>query len=188
MNALSKKMLGILTTIVSMSACSYTTAEPVKFADRDTDGFRFYDVKPLLVITPTNTNVIYVPDFERGYSAQLGAILTKNKSIIKINNSVLSEVEGDLDATGPLSGFFSYASTALTEGAKLGAVISESISGGVPGRYGVFEFELDDAGQIVNLRPITGPTFLDQLINVPSSGATGDSGSAGGGNTVVGPQ
>jgi hypothetical protein len=188
MNAVLRGAFAIFSTIAPIGACSYTTAEPVQFADRETSGFRFYEAKPLLVITPQSTNVIYVPDFERGYSAKFGAVLTKNKSNIKITNSALAEVEGDLDATGPLSGFFSYASTALTQGAKLGGVISETLTGGVPGKYGVFEFELDSAGRIVGLRPITNSAFVSKLINISSTGTPSNAGPAAPGNVVVPPQ
>jgi hypothetical protein len=100
----------------------------------------------------------------------------------------LAEVEGDLDATGPLSGFFSYASTALTQGAKLGGVISETLTGGVPGKYGIFEFELDGAGRIVGLRPITNAGFASQLINVSSTGTPSNADPPAPGAIVVPPQ
>jgi hypothetical protein len=182
---LLKKMLPFLLAILAISACSYTTAEPVPFGDHRTSGFRFYEAKPLLVITPQSTTIVYVPDFERGYAATFGAILTKTHTDIKINNATLAEVSGDLDATGPLSGFFSYASTALQQGAKLGGVISENITGGVPGKYGVFEFEVNGTGQITGLHPITPPDFLKQLVDVPIPAAGGSPASGGGGAVVV---
>jgi hypothetical protein len=137
--------------LVVLSGCAYTTAKPVPFADRDTKGFRVYEPKPLLLVTDKTTQVVFVPNFDRGYAVRFGAFLSKNDITLKTTEGALTEVTSHIDTTAALTLLQTLGQTALQQVDKLKA-LGASVDGKIPGMEGVYDFEFDVAGRFTGLK------------------------------------
>jgi len=143
--------LAVLATLAS--GCAYTTAVPVGYTDRTTEGVRVYDPQMLLVVTCENVQVTAVPDYQRGYALQAKAYLAKNEATFKTTEGLLGEVDTKLDTTGLLSLLQGLGETALEQAGNL-AALGASVSGSLKGMEGVWLLRVDDYGAVADLRQL----------------------------------
>lgn len=141
-------VLGALT-----SGCAYTTAVPVGYADTKTEGIRVYDPQLLLFVTCTTTQVLSVPDMQRGYALQAKAYLAKNEAKFIVQEGQLTQSETKLDTTGLLSLLQAWGEKALDQVEKLGA-LGASVAGGIPGMEGVWLLRLNADGGVDEFRRV----------------------------------
>jgi len=146
-----------LLIVLLTSACSQTTAKPVAYTDTSTRGVRVYDPLPLLVVTCTNTQLVFVPNFEKGYAVQFTAVLSKNESTVKVQEGVLTELTAKLDSTGFLSLLQAWGEKALGAAKDL-AALGASVQGALPGMEGVWRLDFDPKGTFTGMTRIKAAT------------------------------
>lgn len=139
--------------LLLLSACAGTTAQRVRYDDDTARGLRFYDPMLLLVVTCHNTEVVVVPDLERGYAVESRAVAAKNDFTVKAQEGLLAEVGAKLDSSGPLS-IFQGAGTKAVEKGPAFAALGASIGGTIPGMEGIWRFALDGNGRLTGLTPL----------------------------------
>ena len=139
-------------TFFATGCTSWVTVQPLKADDRETNGFRFYEAKPLLVVTDTNTQIIYVPNYSRPYSVQFGTFLAKHDIVLETDGALLKKIEDKTDPTEFIKGLIALGGQALTEAfKKSAAAASEPVSGKV---IAVYDFIFDDKGNIMELKKL----------------------------------
>jgi len=142
--------------LVLLASCATTTAKPVKYSDTTTEGFRFYDPQPLLVVTCQQVQIAEVPDFERGYAVQYRAYLAKNESSMKTASGLLSESSAKLDDTALLSLLQAWGEKALGAVESLAGLGAATVSGTIPGMLGVYRLTFDSAtGQLTGVERLS---------------------------------
>jgi len=147
--------VGLLLASFLLSGCAYTYAVPITEENKNSSGFRIYGTKPILVISPTEISVQYIPNYSKEYAVRFGAFLAKNDIKFSLRDAqTVSEITANMDGTALVSNFFDFAKEAVKAGSKsaLGALVgSESSSGR---KVGVFEFVFDSQGNIERLKPL----------------------------------
>jgi hypothetical protein len=146
-----------LVTVIALllcSGCAGTTSTPVAYGDRKTEGFRIYDPKPLLVVTNKTAQVVFVPNFNRGYAVRFYAYLSKNDVTLKTADGAMTELGSHLDTTAALTLFQTLAQEALKQVDKLKA-LGSAVDGTITGKEGLYEFEFDDNGRFVGFKKIS---------------------------------
>lgn len=137
------------------AGCAWTSVKPVDHADRAEPGLRIYDPKPLLVVTSESASIVYVPDFERAYRVEFGAVLSKNNVTVKTSQGTLTDLGSQLDTTAPLTVVQNLGQTALEQLPKLKA-LGADVSGTIPGQAGVYEL-VYDKGRFAGFRRLELP-------------------------------
>jgi hypothetical protein len=147
-----------------VASCAYTDVVPVHPEDKSTWGVRVYDVKPLLLVTPAETKIIFVPNYDRAYAVRFGAFLAKNDFKIMVENGALKQLDSNLDSTGIIELLKTVAEKALP--ALLKTTGGEAQS---PPPVALFEFIFDGQGNIAEVRRLALPGRL------PAAPKNGDS-------------
>jgi hypothetical protein len=136
--------------------CAWTSVHPVDYGDRAAPGLRVYDPKPLLLVTSSGVSVVFVPDFERAYRVEFGALLAKNNVSLKTSQGALTDLQSAMDTTGPLTLVQTLGQTALEQLPKLRA-LGADVEGTIAARTGLYEFEYDRQGRFVRFKRIDLP-------------------------------
>lgn len=141
--------------LVTLTGCAaWTSVRPVDYSDRSQTGLRVYDPIPLLVVTETSTRVVFVPNFERGYTVSFHAWLAKNQASIKVGDGALTtEMGTNMDTSGLLSLLQSVGGSALENADKL-AAFGATVEGTISKLEGIYRFEFSAEGDFLGLRPI----------------------------------
>jgi len=117
---------GLFVAAVFFTGCSSTRVVPLRaYDDPHTTGVRYYAAKPYLLATSDGVQVVYLPDYSRGYAVQARTLLSRNTTALELENGVtLKTSNAALDATslfGALGEIFKGAGkealTALPAGA-----------------------------------------------------------------------
>ena len=148
------RLLLAVVAVFLCSACASTTATPVSYGDRTTKGFRIYDPKPLLVVTNKTAQVVFVPNFDRGYAVRFYAFLSKNDLTLKTADGAMTELGSHIDTTAALTLFQTLAQEALKQVDKLKA-LGSAVDGTITGKEGIYEFEFDDKGRFVGFKKMS---------------------------------
>lgn len=135
------------------TGCAWTTTSPVSYGDRETEGVRVYDPKPLLVVTERSTGIVLVPNFERGYAIRFQAFLAKNSLSLKTDEGVLTAFTSEVDTTPFLTSLLSLGQEALEQARYLGA-LGETVTGSIREMEGVYQFVFSANGELLGLRRI----------------------------------
>lgn len=158
----------------AISGCAYVTAQPVKPGDK-VNGIRYYDVKPLLVVSGQNVTVQYVPNYSRGYALRFGAFLAKNDFEANVGNGVLTSVKANMDTTA-LVDLLKTVADKIPVG--FSGPPAPATPGGVVNRFQVYDLVFDDAGNLTGLKPLVKK---ETLLTLETAGG-------GGGGATVAPQ
>ena len=151
------KMSLTLLAAVAGGCAAWTDVVPVEYADRDAKGLRVYDPIPLLVVTAEQTSIVFVPDFERGYSVRFHAWLAKNNSSIKLaDGALMTEMGSNLDTTGLLSLLQSVGGKAIENAEQLSA-FGQPVTGAITGKEGIYRFDFDETGRFTGLTEVDIP-------------------------------
>jgi Txe/YoeB family toxin of Txe-Axe toxin-antitoxin module len=149
------------------SACAYTVVNPLPEDDDSTEGYRFYEPMPVLLVGCTRIELGFVPDYSRGYSVQPRAWLAKNDFEIKLDNAMLEEATSDLDSTALLTFLQTVGSEAI-EGAEKLAALSGDVTGVVSRREAhLYRFVYDEKGRFEELDD------LGKISDCPAPGGSG---------------
>jgi hypothetical protein len=136
--------------LLAGTGCAMTTAIPVHPDDKFTWGLRVYDSKPLLFVTKTGWNVVFVPNYSKAYAVRFDAFLAKNKSKVRLDNGTLSgDVEVDLDSTTIIPYLQNIAKQVLPGGGQ-GGNITETGE-----LIAVYEFVFDEQGNYTHLHKLS---------------------------------
>ena len=135
---------------IFLAGCAYTDAVPVAYDDASTWGVRVYDVKPLLFVYEKNTQIQFVPNYNRAYAVQFGEFLAKNDFKLSLDTGSITQVQTNLDSTDFIK-LLSAIAPNLIPPAGLGSSQPAAVNDHL---VGIYEFEFDDFGNLVGLRRI----------------------------------
>lgn len=140
---------GILMLAIS---CAWVEVEPIRGDEANTMGFRFYESKPILVVTDSNTQIVFVPNYSRAYAVRFGAFLAKHDLTLETDGVFLKKVVSTQDPAEIIKGLIAVSRDVLKEAAKVGATAaSEPVSGRV---IAVYDFVFDEDGNIRELNKL----------------------------------
>lgn len=149
------QVLGYLLGAAYLSGCAYTNAKPMSYGDKSTRGFRIYDAKPLLVTTPSEAKVIYVPDREHGYAVRFGAIFAKNDVELNVNDAgVLDSLKSNLDSSGFLTFVSTLGAKALEKGESVFSAFGLPTTGTRAQEIAIWDFVYDSTGKLIGLKKL----------------------------------
>lgn len=151
----------------ALAACASATAVPVSY-DSSVQGFRIYDVKPILIVNGQNTSIELIPNYNKAYAVQFSAFLAKQDFTLDVERGMLKKLDSKQDSTAAivlLQDLLKQVAPALT-----GVAMSGKVEGGTENRFQVFEFVFADDGNLVGLRPLVAPR---DLLNVRTTKLTG---------------
>ena len=140
-----------------LAACAYATAVPVDY-NSNKDGFRVYDVKPILIVNGQNISIELIPNYNKAYAVQFGAFLAKQDFTLDIQKGFITKLDSKQDSTAiiPLL-------QDIVKGLPLGGVpkaMSGEVQGGIQDRFQVSEFVFSDDGSLVGLKPLIDQSDL----------------------------
>jgi hypothetical protein len=168
--------IGLLLVALLISSCAETTATRVTYDDTKTEGVRFYDPLPLLVVTCQNAQLVSVPDFSRGYAVTFKAGMSKNNSDIKLTEGLLTEASANLDDSGLLSMLQSWGEKALGSAKDL-AALGAQVPGTIPGMEGVWRLNFNGDGSFKDMTQIQqGKPCPTQAVVAPVPAPKSDGG------------
>jgi len=118
----SRMVLALLVACGLEAGCAYTIVKPVERGDLDSRGYRYYDPLPLLLEGCTTTQIVYVPDFQRGYAVQPRTWLAKQDHELQLADGRLSQTKTSTDTTAILTLIQNVATEAIKNAASLAAL------------------------------------------------------------------
>ena len=133
------------------AGCAATSAVPVPYADRATEGFRVYDPKPMLLVTSKSAQIVFIPNLDRGYAVRFWAFLAKNDITLKTTDGAMTELSSHLDTTAALTLLQTLGQEALKQVDKLKA-LGGPVDGTIPGKEGLYEFQFNERGEFRGLK------------------------------------
>lgn len=143
----------VLMLVFSAAGCAYTEVKRIAGNDTDTKGFRYYEAKPLLVVTDSTVQIVFVPNLDRAYAVRYHAFLTKHE--IKLTNTEgwwLKEVHEKSDPAEFIKGLIALGQEALKAAAEAGAkAASQPVAGKL---VGVYQFVFDGNGNIQEMKEL----------------------------------
>lgn len=144
-----------------LQGCAGISAEPFKGAHDNTEGIRFYEPTPFLIVTGTKVNTVFIPNPKRGIAIGFNSWLAKHKAELKVEQGVLTELSSDVDATAVPVGFLTLLQTlgqealkTMAEAAKNApgaAALGDEVDGTITNKEGVYLFNFDDNGNFIGL-------------------------------------
>jgi hypothetical protein len=145
---------------VLCAGCSWTRVRPIQsYEDRRTTGFRFYATKPYLLVTNEAVQVVYLPDYTRGYAVRWGSILSKARLSIQLQDGVtLKESQSTVDATSIFGALRDMFKEAGTEALARAAAAPPRASGKFEGLYEIVYDE--KTGVLKGLRKVADAPAL----------------------------
>ena len=133
-----------------VGACAGTTAIPVSSDDIKTEGFRYAETKPILIVTSDGPEVVFIPNKDRQYAVRFYAFLAKNKSSMHLSNGMLTQIDADLDTTKIID-LLSQVLDKIAPDATDNAAVE--VGGG--DLLQVYDFVFDGNGNLIGLRKLT---------------------------------
>lgn len=147
------RMFAVALAAMVLGGCAWVRVMPISAEDRTTSGFRYYDAKPLLVVTDTNTQVIFVPNYSKPYAVRFGAFLAKHDLKLTITDGVFfKEVDDKQDPAEFLKGLFAIGQEAIKAASSAAKAASDPVGGKLKSLY---EFQFDNQGNFTGLKDIT---------------------------------
>jgi hypothetical protein len=141
---------------LNVGGCAFTNVIPIDPADQRTPGVRYYDVKPLLVLSSSTDkgpvwDVAFIPNFSRPYAVQFGAFLAKNDVNIEFTASgTLAKLGSNMDTTAAIE-LLKLAAERVLPAAKADRAQPRTAQVTPPI---VYEFVFSDRGDLVGLRKL----------------------------------
>jgi|ERR1051326_5707793 hypothetical protein len=165
MPALSLRRLFVLSaTCLCLGACAYATAIPVDYNSKK-DGFRVYDMKPILIVNGQQIAVELIPNYNKAYAVQFGAFLAKQDFSMEIEKGFIKKLDSKQDSTAIIPLLQEIAKNALP---GVGKAMAGETKGGIANHFQVYEFVFSDSGSLIGLRPLL-PGETGALLRVPTT-------------------
>ena len=150
-------VLAVLFCSVLACGCSWTRVRPLQsFDDKESAGVRFYSMRPYLLVTDDGTEIVYLPDYTRGYRVTWGSLLCKVKQEVELENGVALKSSGsEIDCTsflGALGEIFKGAGAEAVKGAVAAGARTQ-------GKFkALYELTFDEkTGKLVGMREVPLP-------------------------------
>ena len=139
----------VVSLVAASMGCAFTTVVP---AGENTPGFRYFEAKPLLVVTKDSTRVVFVPNPDKAYAVRYYAFLSKQEITLKMKEGWwFEEVSDKRDPTVFVKGLVAIGEEAVEAGVSAAKAASESVDGNL---VGVYEFVFDDQGNIERMKKL----------------------------------
>jgi len=151
-----------------LAACAYATAVPVDY-NSNKDGFRVYDVKPILIVNGQQITVELVPNYNKAYAVQFGAFLAKQDFTLDIQKGFITKIDSKQDSTAIIPLLQDIVKSLPLSGGK---VMSGEVQGGVQDRFQVYDFVFSDDGSLIALRPLLDQSELLRVKTQSTQGLT----------------
>jgi len=179
----TKLVLGLSISLFSISGCAYVTAVPAP-PGSEVRGIRVPDVKPLLVVTGGQVQVITVPNPNRAYALQFGSFLAKHDLEADFSNGFIQKLKSNQDSTA----FSVELLKSLTEAQKTPGGIFDGFSknggSGAANDLQVYDIVFDSAGNLVGLRPLITKNNIEPWAQAIAPPVTGQSSDTGGQDSI----
>jgi len=150
---IKQSLCALVVPLGILSGCAFVTAVPAP-PGSEVRGIRVPDIKPLLVITGGEVEVITVPNPNRAYAVQFGSFLAKHNLEAEFSNGFINKIKSDQDSTA----FSIELLKSITEAAKAGTGIFDGFSDkggdGAASDLQVYDIVFDDQGNLLALRPL----------------------------------
>ena len=142
-----------LTVATLLAGCAITTVTPVARDDTKTKGFRYYEAKPLLIVTQDSAQIVFVPNLDRAYAIQYRAFMTKHEiSLTMTEGWWYKEIHEKSDPAEFIKGLIALGREALETATAAGAkAASDPVSGKL---VGIYEFRFDGQGNIQTMHQL----------------------------------
>jgi hypothetical protein len=177
-----RRVFVLSATCLCLGACAYATAIPVDYNSKK-DGFRVYDLKPILVVNGEQISVEMIPNYNKAYAVQFGAFLAKQDLKLTLDRGAITSLDGTSDATAAVQLLQDIVKGVLP--AATGKAMSGPIKGGLKDNFQVYEFVFADNGSLIGLRPLLDPLDKGRLIPIPTTSTAAPP--AGGGGSAPQP-
>lgn len=129
--------------------CAYTTVKP---ATEGTRGFRYYEAKPLLVVTDSSTSVVFIPNPDKAYAVRYIAFLSKHEITLKMKEGWwFEEVNDKTDPSEFVKGLISLGKEAIQAAVSAAKAASDPVDGKL---VGVYEFVFDGNGKLTKMKKL----------------------------------
>lgn len=156
-----------LCLIFAVAGCANVSAVPVK-PGSPVAGIRYYDVKPLLVVSGESVTPIIVPNYNRGYALKFSTFLAKHDFEATFQSGFLTTIKSHQDTTALPIALVELVKAAVSSGNQIGDAFANK-AGGTGDRFGIYDIVFDDEGNIVGLKQLLVDTTL---MKVPPAGGT----------------
>lgn len=144
-----------------LSGCAYVSSYSYDASDY-TNGIRIPDQIPLLVVTGSETKVIYAGNPNKGSALRFGSFLAKHNFEATFSAGNLTSIKSDQDTTEVGLKLIELVQKSIVEGTQIADAFSskDGETSGAGNRYGVFKFEFDELGDFVGLTPLISSSGL----------------------------
>lgn len=163
MNTPARLQLLSAALALALGACANVTAVPAP-PGSDVQGIRVYEQKPLLIVSGQQISVAFINNTSRAYALQFNSFLAKHDVTAEFANGALTKLTSNQDTTALAIALVNLVQKAVETGNPIGAAFSGTSAPTLNERAQVYEFVFDDAGNLIQLRPL-----IDQqhLVRVP---------------------
>ncbi len=130
-----------------LGGCAYTVVYPIDANNRTAQGIRYYEVKPLLVVTKETADIKFVPNPDKAYAVQFGAFLAKNDFSIDLEGGMLKKLGSNQDTSAGVADLLKQAAT------KFLPITALESKGAEAPVVAIYEFVFRD-GELVRLKRV----------------------------------
>ena len=143
----STRTLLALTVAALLAGCAITTVKPIAGNDTKTKGFRYYEAKPLLIVTQDGAQIVFIPNLDRAYAIQYRAFMTKHEIKLTMTEGWwYKEIHEKSDPADFIKGLIALGQEALEAATAAGAKAAlDPVAGKL---VGIYEFRFDGQGNI----------------------------------------
>src|SRR5262249_15050307 len=156
--------LGTSAACCGLFACAWVDAVPVS-PNSDTPGIRIPAVKPLLVVG-AQVGVLLVPNPNKQLALRFGTFLAKNELTVDFQQGMLQSLNSKEDSTPvPVALLAALGQAAAAGHNLLGAAFAAQAGGGAA-QLQIYDIVFDDAGNLVELKPLITPVPVTGNVNI----------------------
>lgn len=156
--------VALMITALGVSSCAYVTGTPYK-PGVPSKGISIPEQIPLLVVSGASTSVIYANNPNRGTRLSFGSFLAKHKFEAEFSNGSISKISSDQDTTEVAVKLIELVNEAVKVGNPIGKAFSgkSGDAGGTGNRFGIYQFNFDQAGNFIGLTPVLSSSGLIEV-------------------------
>lgn len=145
----------VLLCAVMVSGCAYTVASELE-PHEPANGFKYYECKPLVVVSNAGVDIKYVPNPSKAYAVRFGTFLAKNKVVLKFRQGCgIESIESDQDSTAAIG----LIQSVLDKLAPNAVAPTKTGGSAAAVRIEIYDIVFDNNGNILGLKRLLGKTL-----------------------------
>lgn len=150
-------------SLSAVAGCAYVSSKPVA-SDSKEEGLRYYEPKPLLVVSGSQASVIFVPNYSKAYALRFGTFLAKHDLTAEFQSGMLSKITSNQDSTALSLAILATVNKALDTGKPIFSAFSDKSADAKAQKFQVFEILFDEQGNVSKLKALL---VDEQMLNFP---------------------